>query len=103
LRSAIDNVIGNAIKFTHQGSVVTIRAARQDKLIRIEIEDACGGLSEGKASELFEPFVQRDEDGRGFGLGLAIVKQAIEAHGGRVSVRNLPNKGCVFVFELPIA
>jgi signal transduction histidine kinase len=36
-------------------------------------------------------------------LGLAIVKQAIEAHGGRVSVRNLPNKGCVFVFELPIA
>jgi signal transduction histidine kinase len=103
LRSAIDNVIGNALKFTHQGSVVTIRALRSDKLIRIEIEDACGGLPEGKASELFEPFVQRDEDGRGFGLGLAIVKQAIEAHGGRVSVRNLPNKGCVFVFELPIA
>lgn len=103
LRSSIDNVIGNAIKFTHEGSVVTIRAARHDKLIRIEIEDACGGLPEGKAPELFEPFVQDDKDGKGFGLGLAIVKQAIEAHGGRVSVRNLPNKGCVFVFELPIA
>ena len=103
LRSSIDNLIGNAIKFTHHGSVVTIRAARDDKLIRIEIEDACGGLAEGRASELFEPFVQRDEGGRGFGLGLAIVKQAMEAHGGRVSVRNLPNKGCVFVLELPIA
>lgn len=102
LRSAIDNVIGNAIKFSHEGSAVTIRAARHDQHVAIEVEDACGGLSEGSASELFEPFVQRDADRTGFGLGLAIVKQAIEAHGGRVSVRNQPNKGCVFVLELPV-
>jgi signal transduction histidine kinase len=102
LRSALDNVIGNAIKFSHEGSVVTIRAARHDQQVVIEVEDACGGLPQGKASELFEPFVQRDEDRTGFGLGLAIVKQAMEAHDGRVSVRNLPNKGCIFVLELPI-
>jgi signal transduction histidine kinase len=103
LRSALDNVLGNAIKFSHLGSVVTLRAARRDKHVVIEIEDACGGLAKGSGAELFEPFVQRDADRSGFGLGLAIVKQAIEAHGGRVFVRNLPNKGCVFVLELPVA
>ena len=101
LRSAIDNVLGNAIKFSHEGSVVTIRAARHEQKLVVEIEDACGGLPKGEVSELFEPFVQRDEDRTGFGLGLAIVKQAIEAHGGRVAVRNVANKGCVFVLELP--
>jgi signal transduction histidine kinase len=103
LRSAIDNVIGNAVKFSHQGSVVTIRAALHDKQVVLEVEDTCGGLSQENPSELFEPFVQRDEDRTGFGLGLAIVKQAVEAHGGRVFIRNLPNKGCVFVLELPNA
>jgi signal transduction histidine kinase len=101
LRSAIDNVLGNAIKFTHEDSTVAIRAVRHEKEVVIEIEDSCGGLPEGNASELFKPFVQRDENRSGFGLGLAIVKQAIEAHGGRVSVRNLAEKGCVFVLELP--
>jgi signal transduction histidine kinase len=67
----------------------------------VEVEDACGGLPAGNAAQLFEPFVQRGEDRSGFGLGLAIVKQALEAHGGRVSVRNLPGTGCVFCLELP--
>jgi len=103
LRSAIDNVIGNAIKFSHEGTVVAVRAERRDKHVVIEVQDACGGLPEGKAAELFEPFVQRDENRTGFGLGLAIVKQAIEAHGGHVVVRNLPNTGCIFMLELPMA
>jgi signal transduction histidine kinase len=68
---------------------------------RVEVEDRCGGLPQGNAGELFEPFVQQGENRTGFGLGLAIVKQALEAHGGRVSVRNLPGKGCVFSLDLP--
>lgn len=103
LRSAIDNVIGNAIKFSHQGSVVTIRAALDDRQVVLEVEDSCGGLSQEDPSELFEPFVQRDQDRTGFGLGLAIVRQAVKAHGGRVFVRNIPDQGCVFVLELPNA
>jgi signal transduction histidine kinase len=45
--------------------------------------------------------VQRGENRTGFGLGLAIVKQAAEAHRGKVQVRNLPGRGCVFSLELP--
>lgn len=101
LRSAIGNVLGNAVKFTHEGSAITVRAGRHEDGITIEVEDGCGGLPQGNATQLFEPFVQRGEDRTGFGLGLAIVKQALEAHGGQVSVRNLAGKGCVFVLELP--
>jgi signal transduction histidine kinase len=101
LRSAIGNVLGNAVKFTHEGSAISVRAQRRDGGITVEVEDGCGGLPQDNTTELFEPFVQRGENRTGFGLGLAIVKQALEAHGGRVSVRNVPGKGCVFALELP--
>jgi len=101
LRSAVNNLLRNAVKFTHEGKAVEIRATRPEDAIRIEIEDHCGGLPTGNPQELFTPFVQRGKDRTGFGLGLAIVKQAAEAHGGKVSVRNLPGRGCVFALELP--
>jgi signal transduction histidine kinase len=103
LRSAIENVLGNAVKFTHEGSAIGVRARRNDGTVTVEVEDGCGGLPQNNTTELFEPFVQRGENRTGFGLGLAIVKQAIEGHGGRVSVRNMPGKGCVFSLELPDA
>jgi signal transduction histidine kinase len=101
LRSAIGNILGNAVKFTHEGGTIAVRARRHEGRVTVEVEDACGGLPEGNTAQLFEPFVQRGADRSGFGLGLAIVKQALEAHGGRVSVRNMPGKGCVFCLELP--
>ncbi|MGB6605212.1 MAG: sensor histidine kinase [Steroidobacteraceae bacterium] len=103
LRSAIGNVLENAVKFSGEGGAVRVRAERHADRVVVEIEDCCGGLPEGNAAELFEPFVQRGEDRTGFGLGLAIVQQAMEAHGGKVSVRNLPGKGCVFSLELPLS
>lgn len=103
LRSALSNLIGNAVKFTHEGNTVAVRAARREDSISIDVEDQCGGLPAGDPQELFAPFVQRGKDKTGFGLGLAIVKQAAEAHGGTVSVHNLPGKGCVFSLELPCA
>jgi len=101
IRSAISNILGNAVKFTHEGRTINIRAQRSDNLTTIEVEDGCGGLPEGNAAELFEPSVQKGNDRSGFGLGLAIVKQAVAAHGGRTHVRNLPGHGCVFSLELP--
>ena len=93
LRSAIGNLLANAVKFTHEAQRITVRAARRDGGITIEVEDRCGGLPGDNVEDLFEPFVQRGENRTGFGLGLAIVKQAAEAHGGKVHVRNLPGQG----------
>jgi signal transduction histidine kinase len=101
LASALSNLVQNALKFTRPRSMIEVRARRTDGEISIEVEDACGGLPPGKAEDLFKPLVRRGRDQTGFGLGLAIAQQAAQAHGGTLSVRDLPRKGCVFQLVLP--
>jgi len=101
--SALNNLIRNAVKFTHANSVVEVRWRREGTSLLIEVEDQCGGLPPGKSEELFTPFVQAGTDRSGFGLGLAIARQAAEAHGGTIRVRDMPNHGCCFTLELPLS
>jgi signal transduction histidine kinase len=101
LGSALTNLVQNALKFTHAGGRIEVRAAAETGSVAIEIEDQCGGLTEENPEQLFAPFVQRDAKTRGVGLGLAIARQAIEASGGTISVRNLPGHGCVFRVVVP--
>lgn len=103
VRSAVDNLLRNAVRYTSPGSVVVLRGRIADGNVVIEVEDRCGGLEPGKVEEAFAPFVRLDDTQSGFGLGLAIAKQAVDAHGGRVRVQNLPGHGCIFVLELPVA
>jgi signal transduction histidine kinase len=101
-RSALDNIVRNAVKYTTRGSSVELRAHIVAGHICIEVEDCCGGLPPGKVEEAFAPFVRLDSGEPGFGLGLAIAKHAVDAHGGTIRVQNLPGKGCIFILELPI-
>jgi signal transduction histidine kinase len=103
LRSAVSNLVRNAVKFTAADSVVTIRTTRDGARVNIEVEDGCGGLPSGRSEELFEPFVQKGDDRSGFGLGLAIAKQAVEAHGGRIAARSIRDTGCVFSISLAVS
>jgi hypothetical protein len=103
LRSAVSNLFQNALKFSHEGSTVSVTAARADGRITIEVIDACGGLPPGRAAELFNPLVQRNENRSGFGFGLAIALQAAEAHNGTIRVRDMPGQGCAFIIDLPSA
>jgi signal transduction histidine kinase len=100
LRSAVFNLVHNAIKFSPAGSTVEVSARAAPGGVAIDVADACGGLPPGKVEELFNPRVQRGEDRSGFGLGLAIARQAVEAHGGAIRVRDVPGDGCVFTIEL---
>jgi signal transduction histidine kinase len=101
VHSAIANLVGNALKYTRRGGMIRVRVRATDQLASVEVEDECGGLPDGKAEELFTPFVQRGADRSGFGLGLAIAKDAVEAHRGSVQVANLPGRGCVFMLTVP--
>ena len=101
LRSAISNLLHNALKFSHERSKVVVSAARSEGRLTIEVRDSCGGLPPGKAEELFDPLVQRGTDRSGFGLGLGIALQAAESHNGTIKVRDLPGEGCAFVIDLP--
>jgi signal transduction histidine kinase len=103
LSSAMANLLQNAFKFTRHNSHVSLTAQLVEGRVTIEIEDECGGLPQGKPEALFLPFRQGSADRTGLGLGLSISRRAIEAIGGKLSVRNLPGKGCVFKIDLPLA
>ncbi len=103
VRSAVSNLVNNAVKFTRPRTKVRLRARIAGSVLEIEVEDGCGGLPAGFVDKAFVPFVQQDRKREGFGLGLAIAKQAAEAHHGSIEVRNQPPKGCTFVFRIPEA
>ncbi|MFA6091476.1 MAG: HAMP domain-containing sensor histidine kinase [Elusimicrobiota bacterium] len=101
LISAVANLVQNAMKFTKPDTVVSLLSREDDKHVILDVEDCCGGLSDGHASELFIPFVQKGADHTGCGLGLAISRRAIARNGGDISVSNIAGKGCVFSIALP--
>jgi signal transduction histidine kinase len=103
LTAALTNLVQNGLKFTSPGGHVVLRAHERGTTVVIEVEDECGGLSEGQGEDLFRPFVQEGANRSGVGLGLAITREAIDAQGGAIHVRNLPGRGCVFSVELPRA
>lgn len=101
LRSAVSNLVRNAIKFSRPGTAVRVAAKRGAGRVTIEVTDGCGGLPPGSVERLFNPFVQAGADRSGFGLGLAIAKQVADAHAGAIRVHDLPGHGCAFVLDLP--
>jgi signal transduction histidine kinase len=101
LMSAVGNLLQNAFKFTHQHTEVRLNAYAAAGRIRIDVEDECGGLPPGAAEEMFKPFTQNSSDRSGLGLGLAICRQGVEANGGTLAVRDVPDFGCVFTIDLP--
>jgi signal transduction histidine kinase len=99
------NLLGNAIKFTPAGGVVTLRAASNGGQLRVEVADTGPGIPPEDLPRLFHPFTQLDmsatRPASGTGLGLSIVKALAEAHGGQVGVTSVLGHGATFWFTLP--
>lgn len=111
LRQALLNLIGNAIKFTREGSVtLRVMVARRETpervWLRFEVADTGPGIREEDRERIFFPFVQlgdRCSMAAGTGLGLAITRQYVDLMGGRIGVAGEPGKGAVFHFEIPVS
>ncbi|OXC80053.1 sensor histidine kinase [Caballeronia sordidicola] len=101
LFSALGNLLQNAFKFTHPDTEVTLDAYAVADRILIDVKDHCGGLSARDVDSMFEPFRQNGVDRTGLGLGLSIARRSVEASDGILSVRDLPDTGCVFTISLP--
>lgn len=107
LRSAIENVIRNAIRHTPEHSAVTIRMEPADgnQRLSIVVRDYGPGVPDQALGRLFDPFFRvddaRERGTGGVGLGLAITRQAMLAHGGSATARNHPDGGLVVSLELP--
>ena len=103
LTSAVMNLLHNAFKNTPSGGRVVLRARAERGRLLIETEDQCGGIPVTQG-DLFQVFGdRRGSDRSGLGLGLSIARKAVRAHGGEISIRNMPGKGCVFIIEVPLA
>jgi signal transduction histidine kinase len=103
LASAVMNLLNNAFKYTAPGGRVGLRARAEDGRVHLEVEDECGGITDS-TRDLFQAFGERrGSDRSGLGLGLSIARKAVHAHGGRIHVRNMPGRGCVFVVDVPLA
>ena len=101
LIAAVANLLQNAFKFTRPGTEVQLTAYVAGDRILIDVADNCGGLAAGVAESMFLPFSQSGANRSGIGLGLTISKQSVCANGGELTVRNVPNYGCVFTISLP--
>lgn len=100
--SALSNLIQNALKFTRTEGTIHVWGQSDAEAVMLVIEDECGGLGERDPELLFTPFRQGERGkARGVGLGLAISRKAIEAHGGKLSLRDAAPRGCVFTIWLP--
>lgn len=103
------NLIGNAVKFTHEGGVV-VTADYVDgpggDALKICVQDTGIGISSEDQAKLFERFIQADSTTTrkfgGSGLGLAISKQLVELMGGDVGVESAPGLGSTFWFTIPV-
>jgi len=105
LTEALVNILGNAIKYSHVGTEVAVRAEEKNDRIEISVTDSGVGIAEEDLSMIFDGFY-RAESGKaaagGVGLGLAITRRIIEAHEGSVSVHSELGKGSTFVLSLPV-
>ncbi len=99
------NLLDNALKYSHQGSTVSIDVRMEKKNVMIMISDEGIGIPEADLPHIFERFYRVDKSrsrtGGGTGLGLAIVKEIVEAHGGLVYATSQCRKGTTMIITLP--
>ena len=111
LRSAFENVIRNAVRFSPSGAVVVVSARRLAQqhmadTVEIAVHDSGPGVPDKDLGLIFEPFYRVDaarehQGAGGEGLGLAIAARALAVHGGAISAHNMPGGGLAVVITLP--
>ena len=104
----LNNLIGNAIKFTPQNGTITLEAKLQSGggFLEVGVSDTGIGIDKENLGKVFDKFYQVGErvptDISGTGIGLAIAKEIVELHGGRIWVESEKGQGAKFIFTLPV-
>ncbi len=104
IEQVLVNLLENAIKYTPNGSAITVTAAATSQELIVEVTDRGPGVPEGDLTRVFEKFQGIETRGRsgGVGLGLTICRGIVTAHGGKIGVTNRQGGGATFWFTLPL-
>ena len=102
----LDNLLNNAVSFSKNDTLIKITLKKKNKYVVLSFIDNGPGIRDGEEEKIFERFYSERPTGQGFeihsGLGLSIARQIAEAHGGKLSVKNL-FEGAEFLLTLPIS
>jgi len=103
IRSAGENVVRNALRFSLHGQQVIISLHKEHDWLVISVRDRGPGVEADKLSSIFDPFVRVNSplSGKGYGLGLSIVRKVVTAHQGEVSAVNARDGGLELTIRLP--
>ena len=106
IEQVINNLVSNAIKYSHNKTTVTINAFHAGQYVLISVQDQGQGIPENEIQKVFVPFSKISVKGtageKSTGLGLSIVKRIVTGHLGRIWVESEPGKGSTFSFTLPL-
>ena len=103
-RQVLANLLDNALKYTPDGGLVTVRLSSRNQQVLIAIEDTGIGIAEQDRPLVFDRLYRADSSRSesGMGLGLSLVKAVVEAHQGYIDVRSDPENGTTFMLSFPI-
>jgi signal transduction histidine kinase len=105
LEQVLNNLVGNAVKFSPPGTVVAVEVSRSDGWVTTRVIDQGPGIPAEEQGGLFQPFartsVRPSAGEKSSGLGLAITRKLVEGHGGAVGVDSAVGRGSTFWFTLP--
>jgi two-component system, NtrC family, sensor histidine kinase KinB len=107
VRLIFQNLLENAIRYNVENGEIVIKLEKKDPFLEISVRDTGIGIPQSEVSKLFTKFFRAANvvkyETEGTGLGLYIVKNIIEAHGGKIWVESIENRGTTFYFTLPMA
>ncbi len=105
IKEVVINLLDNAIKYSNQGSQVTISSFETDDSVHVEITDLGRGIAPEDLERVWQKFARgsgEDLRSRGTGLGLYLVRYFVELHGGKIALKSQLGQGSTFSFSLPL-
>ncbi len=105
LASVVENLVSNAIKYTHTGGAIAVSAGVEHDELLIKVKDNGYGIAADEQERVFEPFYRGNQGRRfkqGMGLGLSIARDLVDAHGGWISLQSAQGEGSTFTIHLPL-